>query len=117
MHRYNMAHRGAEEAVLPEALERRIPVVAFTCTRWGGLPAGHPRWSGPVPTAADCYRFALGHDAVQVALTAPGSLEELQANLAVLREPDPTASEIAAWRAYGDLVYGSGRDEFETRWP
>ncbi len=117
MHRYNMAHRGAEEAVLPAALERRIPVVAFTCTRWGGLPAGHPGWSGPVPTAADCYRFALGHDAVQVALTAPGSLEELRANLAVLREPDPTASEIAGWRAYGDLVYGAGRDEFETRWP
>lgn len=117
MHRYNMAHRGAEEAVLPAALTQRVPVVAFTCTRWGQLPAGHDRWSGPVPSAADCYRFALRHEAVQVALTAPGSLEELQANLAALRAPEPTEAEIAAWRAYGDVVHGSGRDEFETRWP
>ena len=117
MHRYNMAHRGAEEAVLPAALELRIPVVAFTCTRWGQLPAGHARWSGPVPSAADCYRFALGHDAVQVALTAPGCLGELWANLAALRAPDPTEAEMAGWRTYGDVVHGSGRDDFETRWP
>ena len=64
MHRYNMAHRGAEEAVLPAALAGRVPVVAFTCTRWGQLPAGHARWPGPVPSAADCYRFALRHEAV-----------------------------------------------------
>lgn len=117
MHRYNMAHRGAEEAVLPAALARRTPVVAFTCTRWGQLPGGHARWTGPVPSAADCYRFALRHEAVQVALTAPGSLEELRANLAALRAPEATGAEMAAWRAYGDVVHGSGRDEFETRWP
>ncbi len=117
MHRYNMAHRGAEEAVLPAALARRIPVVAFTCTRWGQLPAGHPRWSGPVPSAADCYRFALEHDAVQVALTAPGSVDDLRANLAALRAPEATEAEMAGWRDYGDLVHGSGGDAFETRWP
>ncbi len=117
MHRYNMAHRGAEEAVLPAALARRIPVVAFTCTRWGGLLAGHPRWSGPVPSAADCYRFALEHDAVQVALTSTGPVADLRANLAALRAPAATEAEIAGWRAYGDLVHGQGGDAFETRWP
>ena len=117
MHRYNMAHRGAEAAVLPAALDRQVPVVAFTCTRWGQLPAGHARWPGPVPSAADCYRFALRHEAVQTALTAPAGLEELRANLAALRAPEATEAEMAAWRAYGDVVHGSGRDEFETRWP
>ncbi len=37
MHRYNMAHRGAEDRVLPAAVAFEIPVIAFTCTRWGSL--------------------------------------------------------------------------------
>ncbi|MHC5830901.1 MAG: aldo/keto reductase, partial [Nostoc sp.] len=32
MHRYNMAHRQAEQNVLPAAQKAGIPVVAFTCT-------------------------------------------------------------------------------------
>ena len=61
MHRYNMAHRGAEEQVLPAALNAGVPVVAFTCTRWGSLLTGHQDWEGPVPTAADCYQYVLHH--------------------------------------------------------
>ena len=59
MHRYNMAHRGAEEQVLPAALNAGVPVVAFTCTRWGSLLTGHQDWEGPVPTAANCYQYVL----------------------------------------------------------
>lgn len=32
MHRYNMAHRKAEDALFPTAQAAEIPVVAFTCT-------------------------------------------------------------------------------------
>lgn len=53
MLRYNMAHRKAEEQVLPAAHAVGLPVIAFTCTRWGSLLKRHPQWHEPVPTAAD----------------------------------------------------------------
>ncbi|MBE9171200.1 aldo/keto reductase [Pleurocapsales cyanobacterium LEGE 06147] len=116
MHRYNMAHRGVEQEVLPAALEARIPIIAFTCTRWGSLLKGHPNWQAPVPQAADCYRYALQHPAVRLALTAPQTLTQLEENLRVLQAPSLNSSEIALWQQYGDLIYGKGEDAFETQW-
>lgn len=117
MHRYNMAHRRSEARVLPAALEGGVPVVAFTCTRWGSLLKGHARWKGPAPTAAECYRFALSHPAVRLALNAPGSARETEENTAVLETAAMSEAEREAWSGYGDLVYGDGTDAFETRWP
>ncbi len=118
MHRYNMAHRKSEEAVLPAAVAAGVPVVAFTCTRWGSLLEGHVDWRGQTPSAADCYRFVLQHPAVCLALTAPATEDHLIENLNVLTEAaEPGPDEMAAWRAYGDLIYGEGGDAFETRWP
>lgn len=117
MHRYNMAHRKSESTALSRAMNANVPVVAFTCTRWGSLLRGDPRWSGKVPTASDCYRFSLGHDAVRVALTAPGNLSELDENVALLEKGELSESERLDWSRYGDLVYGNGTDAFETRWP
>ena len=117
MHRYNMAHRGAEEKVLPAALAAAMPVVAFTCTRWGSLLAGHGQWQGPVPKAGDCYRYALDHKAVQLALTAPQNAAELRENLAILNNLDLAEGERETWEEYGALVYGDGRDAFENEWP
>ncbi|MDZ4870979.1 MAG: hypothetical protein CLLPBCKN_000367 [Chroococcidiopsis cubana SAG 39.79] len=116
MHRYNMAHRKAEESVLPSAQTAGIPVIAFTCTRWGTLLKGHPNWQEKPPTAADCYRYVLSHGAVRLALTAPQNLQQLQENLAVLPAPPLSPAEIARWQAYGDLIYGNGEDAFETQW-
>ncbi|MDP6450540.1 MAG: aldo/keto reductase [Lentisphaeria bacterium] len=120
MHRYNMAHRRSEERVLPAAVDAGIPVVAFTCTRWGTLMRGHQKWprARPLPSAADCYSFALSHPAVQVALAAPATMVQLQSNLEVLQTSLPMdPDELAQWRAYGNLVYGEGLDDFEIRWP
>ena len=118
MHRYNMAHRKSEDEVLPAAIDAGVPVLAFTCTRWGSLLEGHADWPGPVPSAADCYRFALQHPAVHVALTAPATGNQLRENLTVLTAPrEATPDEMASWKAYGKLVYGEGGDAFETRWP
>lgn len=118
MHRYNMAHRKSEEAVLPAAIDAGVPVVAFTCTRWGSLLEGHAKWQMRVPSAADCYRFVLRHPAVHVALTAPATENHLRQNLTVLSEPrEPAPDEMSTWKTYGDLVYGEGGDAFETRWP
>ncbi|MDJ0706467.1 MAG: aldo/keto reductase [Leptolyngbyaceae cyanobacterium MO_188.B28] len=116
MHRYNMAHRSAEETVLPTALGVESPIVAFTCTRWGALLKGHPNWSGAVPRATDCYRFCLHHPAIRLALTAPATKAELEENLTVLSASKLSPEEITNWRAYGDLIYGTGQDTFETKW-
>jgi len=117
MHRYNMAHRKSEEEVLPLAAKVGIPVVSFTNTRWGSLLKGHVRWQGPIPSAADCYRFVLRHPAVAWAWSAPRSVIELQANLSVLNASRMLGDEVAQWKTYGDLIYGEGLDAFETRWP
>ncbi|MDM9382111.1 aldo/keto reductase [Chlorogloeopsis sp. ULAP01] len=116
MHRYNMAHRKVEEDVLPSAYKAGIPVVAFTCTRWKTLLQGHPRWQQEPPTAADCYRYVLHQKAVNLALTAPQNLQQLEANLSVLNAPPLTPEEIDYWQAYGNLIYGTGQDAFETQW-
>lgn len=116
MHRYNMAHRQAEDNVLPSTQTAGISVIAFTCTRWGTLLKGHPNWQEQPPTAADCYRYVLSHPAVSLALTAPQNLQQLQENLAVLPAPPLSPAEIARWQKYGDLIYGKGEDAFETQW-
>ena len=120
MHRYNMAHRGAEEKVLPTAHAAAIPVVAFTCTRWGTLLKGHRAWGRdlPKPSAADCYRYTLHHPAVQLALTGPKTLEDLRQNLAVLKlGAEDNADKLALWEQYGQLIYGDGTDSFEMQYP
>ena len=117
MHRYNMAHRKAEEALFPAIEATNLPVVAFTSTRWGTLLQGHPEWSGAPPTAADCYRFGLHQPAIRLTLTAPKTRDDLRANLAVLDSPSMSAEEVTCWQAYGDLIYGAGKDAFETKWP
>jgi predicted aldo/keto reductase-like oxidoreductase len=116
MHRYNMAHRKAEQDVLPAAQSAEIPVIAFTCTRWGSLLGGHPNWKGKIPTAADCYRYALQEKAVKMALTAPQTLAQLDENLKVLKNSELSLAEKSLWQSYGDLIYGNGRDTFETEW-
>ncbi|MHC5722699.1 MAG: hypothetical protein ACYT04_35050 [Nostoc sp.] len=116
MHRYNMAHRKAEEDVLPAAQKAGIPVVAFTCTRWGTLLKGDHNWHGKLPTAADCYRYALNHPGVRLALTAPKTRQQLEENLAVLHAPKIEAQKIAKWHSYGNLIYGTGQDAFDTQW-
>jgi len=116
MHRYNMAHRKAAASVFPAAAAAGIPIVAFTATRWRTLLEGHSKWPGPVPTAADCYRYCLTAPAVQVVLSAPRTTTQLRANLTAL---ESESSELAStdWDAYGDLVYADGRGKFDTRWP
>jgi aryl-alcohol dehydrogenase-like predicted oxidoreductase len=117
MHRFNMAHRKAAREVFPAAAKAQKPVVAFTATRWGTLLEPHPAWPGPLPTASDCYRYCLAQPAVQVVLTAPQALAELENNLKVLELRPMSAQKCRQWQRFGDLVYGSGRGAFERSWP
>ena len=115
MLRFNMAHRRVGRATFPAARRARVPVVAYTATRWGTLLDGHPEWTGPAPS--ECYRYCLAQPAVQVVLTAPTSVAEAEANLDVLRRPALPTARLARWEAYGDLVHGNGAGKFETMWP
>jgi aryl-alcohol dehydrogenase-like predicted oxidoreductase len=117
MHRFNMAHRKAAHEVFPAAGQARTPIVAFTATRWGTLLEPHVDWPGPPPTASDCYRYCLAHPSVQVVLTAPRSLPELEQNLGVLELPAMSKPERGQWQRFGDLVHGAGKGAFETTWP
>ncbi|MEQ9498823.1 MAG: hypothetical protein RIT81_18235 [Deltaproteobacteria bacterium] len=100
MVRYNAAHRGAETEIFHDGLA--TPIVAFTCTRWGALLEATDLT--PAMSAPDCYRFALAHPNVSVALTAPNDRHALDTNLAVLDAPPPTEDELEVWRRHGDRV-------------
>src|SRR5262249_12996612 len=83
MIRYNAAHRGAEKEVFPVTDARNLPVVVYTCLRWGGLL--QPTTADPpgfvVPRAPAWYRFALQTPSVSVALMAPDNRRQLEENL------------------------------------
>jgi predicted aldo/keto reductase-like oxidoreductase len=107
MIRYNAAHRGAEQEVFPVTTALGLPVVGYTCLRWGALLRGTP--DDPpgftVPRAPAWYRFALQHPAATVALTAPDSRAELDENLTVLGADGPlTAEEYERLAAHGQRV-------------
>lgn len=58
----------------------------------------------------------LQNPATDLALTAPKSRQQLEANLTVLHTPLLSAQEVASWQEYGDLIYGTGQDAFDTQW-
>ncbi|MAE63118.1 MAG: hypothetical protein CMJ18_02495 [Phycisphaeraceae bacterium] len=111
MVRYNAAHRGAEQDVFPVTIARQVPVVAFTCLRWGALsrptPDDPPGFTPP--PAPDWYRFVLANPNVSVALMAPTDHAELEDNLALMDNwSEPDEEELAALRAHGDRVHRHG---------
>jgi predicted aldo/keto reductase-like oxidoreductase len=95
MIRYNAAHRGAETEVFPFTDALGIPVIVYTCLRWGGLLRGTP--DDPpgyvVPRAPAWYRFVLQAPSVAVALMAPDNRAELEEDLTVLEAPGPLPTE------------------------
>ncbi|MDR9897321.1 hypothetical protein G7B40_022530 [Aetokthonos hydrillicola Thurmond2011] len=59
---------------------------------------------------------AKGDRSVYLALTAPKTIQQLEENLSVLDAPPLSSQELAQWRSYGDLIYGTGQDAFDTQW-
>ena len=117
MVRYNAVHRGAEQDVFPHLPEQRPPgLISYTATRWGHLldPAKMPPGETP-PPARDCYRFALSHPAVGMALCGPASREEMQEAIRALDAGPLTPDEMARMRRIGDHVYGRYQPKFKDR--
>lgn len=95
MIRYNAAHRGAEHDVFPVTDQLGMPVVVYTCLRWGALLRNTP--DDPpdfvVPQAPAWYRLALQTRSVRVALAAPDKRAELEEDLSVLDASGPLSPE------------------------
>lgn len=110
MIRYNAAHRGAEHDVFPITQRQGLPVVCFTCLRWGALlePAVGAPDDGRAPEARDLYRFVLSNDSVSVALTAPNGRRQLQHTLSLLDDWHAlSAARRSEIEAHGDRVRAS----------
>ena len=107
-------HRGAEREVFPSVAGKpaaeRPGVVTYTTTRWGHLcdPRRTPRGER-TPSGTDCYRFALSHPQVDVALAGPANEAQMDQALRAL-ELGPMDEEELAWmRRVGDHIYGGDR--------
>jgi aryl-alcohol dehydrogenase-like predicted oxidoreductase len=109
MFRYNAAHRGAEEEVIPYLeVPGRPGTVAYTATRWGKLI--NPEKTPPgetVPCASDCYRFVLSQPQVDVCLAGPANMEQLREGLAALEKGPMSDEEITWMRRIGDYIHGT----------
>jgi aryl-alcohol dehydrogenase-like predicted oxidoreductase len=107
MIRYNAAHPGAETDIFPHVTAHDTGVIGYTATRWGRLlvrPRGWPAGE-PVATAGQCYRFALSHPSVHVALTAPRNERQLLENLRELERGPLPEDEMAFLRRFGAYVH------------
>jgi aryl-alcohol dehydrogenase-like predicted oxidoreductase len=112
MVRYNAAHPGAESEVFPHLSRRKPGVVAYTATRWKALlnPKFLPA-NEPAPRASDCYRFVLSNPNVDVCLTGPSNVAELDEAMAAL-DRGPLSEEEMAWmRRVGHHVHKTANDQ------
>ncbi|MBL8935232.1 MAG: aldo/keto reductase, partial [Archangium sp.] len=106
MTRYSAAHPGAEHRLLPTAKAHGVPVIAFTTTSYGQMlrEVDGVAPPAPLPTAEECYRFALHGPSVATVLSAPRAFDELEENLKVLDSAPLTAERDAALRRHGEHV-------------
>jgi aryl-alcohol dehydrogenase-like predicted oxidoreductase len=106
MIRYNAAHPGAERDIFPHLEKRKPSVVAYTATAWRKLLKAPKGWAGQTMTAGDCYRFCLSNSNVDLVLTGPASLAQLEESLSAI-EKGPLSTEDLTWmREYGRLAHG-----------
>lgn len=105
MVRYNAAHPGAERDIFPHLSRRKPALVAYTATAWRRLLSAPRSWSEPVPQAGDCYRFCLSNLHVDVVLTGPASLQQLEDNLAALQKGSLSGDELQWMRRFGQAVH------------
>ncbi len=108
--RYNAIHRGAETDVFnplgARPTDGRPGLVCFTATSWAQLIKADPKRIAPdpVPTAGDCYRFALSHPAVDLCLTGPSTDEQMRHALDATEKGPMSGEELAWMRRVGDRL-------------
>jgi len=115
--RYNAAHRGAETEIFPQLAalpdQERPGIVTYTATRWGQLMNAKKMPPGEPPARApDCYRFALSHGAVDVAMCGPKDSGQMREDLEVLDQGPLSPEETARMHRIGDYPHEHGRGMF-----
>jgi aryl-alcohol dehydrogenase-like predicted oxidoreductase len=111
MMRYNAAHRGAEEDIFPHLAAHDPGVISYTATRWSRLLRKPRNWAPeqPVPSAPQCYRFVLSRPDVDVCLTAPSNIRQLEENLAALDQGPLSPDEMSFMQQFGGAVRAAHR--------
>ena len=97
---------GAERDIFPHYEARRPLTVAYTATSWRKLLSRPKGWDGPLMSAGQCYRFCLSSPHVDVTLTGPKNLQQLDDNLRALEDGPLSADEEAWIRPFGQAVHG-----------
>jgi len=105
MIRYNAAHRGAERDIFPHLEAHQPGVIGYTATRWTYLIRRPRGWTGAVPDAGMCYRFALSSPHVDVCLTAPRNLKQLEENVAAFHCGPLAEDETRLMHEIGDYIH------------
>jgi predicted aldo/keto reductase-like oxidoreductase len=109
MLRYNLAHPGVEQDVVPFLLgdkERDPGIVVFNVAHEGMRffhrpPPGHPPGQY-VPSIPDCYRFALSNPWVDLVLTGLLDRSEIDLALAAVARGPMNEEEQTLMRCYGN---------------
>jgi len=105
--RYSAAHRGAEGEVFQDLPSIRPGISTYTATRWGKLLKAKKMPPGDTPlTAAECYRFALSHPAVDVCIAGPRTEEQMLEGLTALSSGPLDPKEMERVKRIGDFVHG-----------
>lgn len=128
MLRHSAAHPGAEDRLLPLCAKHGVGVITFSALSYGRLlraqPAEtseassddsrheNPEVLGPLPTAAECYRYTLSQPGVAACWSAPRSYGELLENLSVLHNPQLAEDDCERLRRHGRLVRAEDRRFF-----
>jgi aryl-alcohol dehydrogenase-like predicted oxidoreductase len=107
MIRYNAAHRGAEQEIFPFLQTHDSAVISYTATRWRQLFRRSRKWdkSLAIPTPGMCYRFVLSNPSVDVCLTAPSNMSQLEENLRSLDDGPLSSQELEIITRYGDFIH------------
>ena len=110
MVRYNAAHRGAEREVFSELGDDRPAIISYTATRWGVLLRPLPDRGFPrAMSAGECYRFVLAHPAVDMALFAARTPQELREDVAAVLEGPLDPRRLDEVRRFGDAAHAAAR--------
>jgi aryl-alcohol dehydrogenase-like predicted oxidoreductase len=109
MSRYNAVHRGAEKDIFPflsEKVEERPGMTIYTATCWRKLmnPKKMPDGEQPL-TAADCYRFVLSNPHVDLCMSGPNSVEQLDQTMKGLQKGRLGEEEMKRIIGIGDYIY------------
>jgi predicted aldo/keto reductase-like oxidoreductase len=106
--RYNAVHTGAEQDVFPHLPQENRPgIVVFTATCWRKLLNPKLMPTGERPLApADCYRFVLSHPDVNVCVSGPSTVAQMEDNLKALDAGPLDEEEMARVRRIGKHIYG-----------